>query len=255
MSEPKYLFGLIGRKLGHSFSQGYFTEKFRKLGLNAEYRNFEINNIFELKGILRDHPNLVGLNVTIPYKESLMHFMNDGASLHAPVMAANTLVIKAGKIVGIHNTDIYGFSESLRRFYPHPDGRALILGTGGAAKAVYAVLNEPVFFKSVEWVSRAPNDPVILSYEEVHARGLQDYDLIVNTTPLGMYPEVETAPDLPYDTLRPGQYLFDLVYNPAETRFLSLGKARGCEVKNGLEMLHLQAEKAWEIWQDSLHSS
>ena len=252
MSTAIYLFGLIGRKLGHSFSRSYFTEKFKQLGLDAEYRNFELHDIGELEGILQSHPNLVGLNVTVPYKSCLSEFTQSGASLHTPIEAANTLVIREGKIVSIHNTDIYGFSESLKRFYPLPGERALILGTGGAARAVKSVLTAPGFFHQVESCSRNPIDPSILSYSAVHELGLQAYDLIVNATPLGTYPEINRAPDLPYDTLRPGQYLFDLVYNPASTRFLQFGEERGCLTRNGLEMLHLQAEKAWEIWQSEL---
>lgn len=249
---PTYLFGLIGKKLGHSFSRKYFTNKFQKLGIDAEYRNFELSDISQLKSVIDTHPNLVGLNVTIPYKEALYQFGADGAVLEAPILAANTLVIQQGKIVAIHNTDLYGFETSLRRFYPHPNGKALILGTGGAAKAVYAVLNEPHFFQTVDFCSRNPTQDSMVSYSDIHATGLQDYDLIVNTTPLGMYPNVDAAPDLPYATLGPDQYLFDLVYNPEETLFLKKGRERGCPTNNGLEMLHQQAEKAWSIWKTYL---
>lgn len=243
------LFGLLGRSLAHSFSQAYFSRKFDRLGLaDCRYELFEIPEASMLPALLVRHPELVGLNVTIPYKEQMWPYLSRVAESAALVGAVNVIEIQAsGTLVG-HNTDYMGFRESLRRFYPLRGnaGRALVLGTGGAAKAVLVALGE---LGIPYWqVSRNPL-AAHLTYHELTPEVLAAHPLIVNTTPLGTYPNVEECPHLAYECLTPRHYLFDLVYNPSETLFLRRGAAQGARTKNGYEMLELQAEAAWDIWQ------
>lgn len=239
-------FGLLGRSLAHSFSQRYFSQKFADLGLtDCRYELFELSEAAELPGLLARYPHLAGLNVTIPYKEQMGAYLTRLAPSAALVGAVNVIELRAdGSRVG-HNTDYVGFRESLRRFYPERGGRALVLGTGGAAKAVAVALRELEI--DYQLVSRTAQHAG-LTYAGLTPAVLAAHPLIINTTPLGTYPAVGECPPLPYEALTPQHYLFDLIYNPAETLFLQRGLAAGAQIKNGLEMLELQAEAAWAIW-------
>lgn len=242
-------FGLLGRSLSHSFSQTYFTQKFHNLELSDHrYELFEVATIDELPRLLAQHPDLRGLNVTIPYKEQVWPFLNEVASSAARVGAINVIEFKEdGRLVG-HNTDCVGFRDSLRSFLPPGDLgnlRALVLGSGGAAKAVEVALRDLGIGYWV--VSRNPLGTG-LTYEELTPLLLQEHQLIINATPLGTVPNVHECPPIPYPYLRPQHYLYDLTYNPTETEFMKRGAAAGAQTKNGFEMLCLQAEAAWKIW-------
>jgi shikimate dehydrogenase len=242
-------FGLIGRTLSHSFSQTYFSQKFDRLHLpDCRYELFELAEASKLPQLVARHPDLAGLNVTIPYKEQIWPYLTRVAPSAALVGAVNVIEFLAdGSLVG-HNTDYVGFRESLRKFYPAdtmPGQRALILGTGGAAKAVAVALRE---LGIGHWsVSRDPRSAQ-LTYAELTPAIIGAHPLIINTTPLGTYPAVQECPPLPYEALTPAHYLFDLIYNPRETQFLERGRLAGAHTKNGFEMLELQAEAAWAIW-------
>ena len=242
-------FGLIGRTLTHSFSQTYFTQKFHSLDLpDHHYELFELPTINDLPALLARQPGLRGLNVTIPYKEQVWPFLSEVAPSAARVGAVNVIEFAAaGRLIG-HNTDYLGFRDSLRTLLPHPwpaGLRALVLGSGGASKAVEVALRELGIGYWV--VSRNPLGAG-LTYPELTPRLLQEHLLIVNTTPLGTYPEVEECPPIPYEALTSGHCLYDLIYNPRETEFMRRGQAAGAQTKNGFEMLCLQAEAAWAIW-------
>ncbi|RTQ53330.1 shikimate dehydrogenase [Hymenobacter gummosus] len=241
-------FGLIGRTLTHSFSPTYFQRKFEHLGLDdCTYEAFELADIRELEGLLAARPELRGLNVTIPYKEQIIPYLDDLAPSAGRVGAVNTVQFGPdGRLIG-HNTDYVGFRDSLRRFYPLRGAAAgaLILGTGGSAKAVEVALRE---LDIRYWlVSRDPLSRG-LTYADLSPELLAEHTLIINTTPLGTYPQVEACAPIPYELLTPAHYLFDLVYNPRETEFLRRGRAQGAHTQNGFEMLCLQAEAAWTIW-------
>ena len=243
------VYGLIGRKLGHSFSQGFFTEKFSREGIDAEYCNFEIASAEELTHVVRSHPNLCGFNVTIPYKQDVIQLLGGGIdSMAEAVGAVNTVRrMPDGSLRGF-NTDAPAFAESLRRMVgdgPLPQC-ALVLGTGGASRAVSAALR--AMGVEVVFVSRTPG-PGCITYAEVGGEIVRRSRLIVNCTPLGMWPDVLSAPDIDYTVLTPEHLCFDLVYNPDPTMFMRLAAAHGACVRSGLEMLRLQAEGAWRIWQ------
>ena len=241
-------FGLLGRSLAHSFSQTYFSQKFDRLGLaDCRYELFELAEASELPQLLAHHPDLAGLNVTIPYKEKIWPYLTRVAPSATLVGAVNVIEFLAGGGMVGHNTDYIGFRESLRKFYPATaaNRRALVLGTGGAAKAVAVALRElgiPHWLVSRNLISDG------LTYAELTPAIIAAHSLIINTTPLGTYPEVAAHPPLPYAALTPQHYLFDLIYNPRETSFLQLGQAAGAHTHNGFEMLELQAEAAWAIW-------
>ncbi|MCC3151937.1 shikimate dehydrogenase [Hymenobacter sp. BT770] len=241
-------FGLIGRTLSHSFSQTFFTQKFYSLGLaEHQYDLFELATIGELPGLLAAHPYLVGLNVTVPYKETVVPYLDDLAPSASRVGAVNVIERTAtGRLVG-HNTDYIGFRNSLLAFFPHRGeaARALVLGAGGAAKAVEVALQE---LGIPYWnVTRDPLGPG-LTYDDITPQLLAAHPLIVNATPVGTFPNVDQCPRLPYEALTERHYLYDLVYNPMETLFMAKGKEAGAQVKNGFEMLCMQAEAAWDIW-------
>lgn len=242
-------FGLIGFPLSHSFSKKYFTNKFEKEGIaDAEYELFPIKTIEELPKLIAENPDLVGLNVTIPYKEQVIPLLDALDPKAEAIGAVNTIKIENGKLIG-YNTDYNGFKDSLIKFIGQNQlpSKALILGTGGASKAVKATLEDLSI--QYQFVSRKPEDGQ-LSYEEVNS-SLDHFitsSLIINTTPLGMSPNEANLPELPYDQLSQNHFLYDLVYNPMKTAFMQKGIDAKCWVKNGLEMLHGQAEAAWAIW-------
>ncbi len=246
----KEQFGLIGFPLSHSFSKSYFSEKFLKLGIqNCSYENFELSSIDQFPKLLNDRAEIAGLSVTIPYKESIIPFLDSLSKEALEIGAVNTIQInKTDKIslVG-HNTDIIGFRSSLLSMLGAERPNALILGTGGAAKAVKYVLDNLDI--GVQYVSRNPSKAEhSLSYQELNEELIRGAKLIVNTSPLGMYPNMDLYPDIPYAGIGSSHFLFDLIYNPALTSFLKKGMDRGASVKNGLEMLALQADASWEIW-------
>lgn len=237
-------FGLIGKKLGHSFSKSFFEKKFLNLGLDASYRNFELENIEDVKLLLADK-NIGGLNVTIPYKETVIPYLNELDHVAQKVGAVNCIKVQNGKAKG-YNTDVFGFSQAIKPFLESHHERALILGTGGASKAVEFVLSElglAVFF-----ISRNPKNENQFAYSDLNKNMVQSCGIIVNTTPLGMYPEINQCPAFPFEYLNSGHLVMDLIYNPKETAFLKKAKAAGASVINGETMLFQQAEKSWEIW-------
>lgn len=238
-------FGLIGYPLGHSFSKKYFTDKFKALGLSDhKYDLYELETIDLFTGLLKD-PNLVGINVTVPYKQAVKQYLDALDQSAEKVGAVNVIKRTGNKLTGF-NSDYFGFRTSLENFIPKNSVKnALILGTGGSSKAVRAVLADLNI--QVVFVSRNAGDGVI-SYDQLTAEIVKEHQLIVNTTPLGMHPKVDNCPGIPYEALESTHFLFDLVYNPETTKFMQMGLDRGARVKNGLEMLHLQADKSWEIW-------
>lgn len=238
-------YGLIGYPLSHSFSKGFFGEKFEKEHITGcSYDNFPIPGINEFPALLEQHPQLQGLNVTIPYKEAVIPFLDELSDAAARIRAVNCIHFRDGKKKG-YNTDVIGFSKSLQPLLRPHHQQALVLGTGGAAKAIMYALEQLGITYTV--VSRQAANGAV-SYESLTKEILDTHTLIVNTTPLGMYPKVDTFPEIPYQYLSSQHLLYDLVYNPAETAFLQKGAAQGAAIKNGHEMLILQAEASWEIW-------
>ncbi len=240
------LFGLIGRKLSHSFSGKYFTEKFTEEGLtDHEYRLFELVVIGDIRQIL-EKEELVGLNVTIPYKTEVISFLDELDERARRIGAVNVIARRNGKLIGF-NSDYYGFKTSLEEWAGPvlKSVHALILGTGGASRAVRVALEDLDI--PYRFVSRDPG-PDQLSYRQLDEDLIHEYHLIINTTPLGMSPDTDTCPDLPYSSMGPNHYLYDLVYNPETTLFMKKGQAAGTRTMNGLRMLYLQAEASWSIW-------
>lgn len=237
-------FGLIGKSLSHSFSKDYFQQKFADLQIEATYENFELAEIEEIKALLSNE-SLRGLNVTIPYKEVIIPFLDEIDPTAGKVGSVNTIDFKNGKTIG-HNTDVIGFENSLKPFLEHGMDRALILGTGGASKAVSHVLKE--IGLDVLLVSRKPTGENEISYKECNANAVKWHKLIVNTTPIGTSPNIDDVPDIAYDGITDSHLLYDLIYNPAKTKFLMEGEQRGASILNGLSMLKIQAEKSWDIW-------
>lgn len=238
-------FGLIGYPLSQSFSQKFFTEKFEKEHLkDYRYDTFSIPSVEDLPAILKNNPELCGLNVTIPYKEQVLSYLHEKTGLVKKIRACNCIKIVKGKLTG-YNTDAPAFEQSLKeKLKPH-HSKALILGTGGAAKAVEYSLQQLAI--SHHYVSRKPSAQSF-SYEQLTPLIMKEYTLIINCTPLGMYPNVVEAPPIPYHALSDKHYLFDLIYNPEKTLFLQKGEEQGAAIKNGYEMLVLQAEESWRIW-------
>jgi len=242
-------YGLIGFPLEHSFSKDYFNNKFAAEGIDAEYVNFSIASIAELKSIIQNNPDLKGLNVTIPYKEQVIPYLdklNEDARL---IGAVNVIRIKhkkkKTKLKG-YNSDIIGFKQSIEPLLKPYHQRALVLGTGGAAKAVFYGLKQ-LGLEAI-YVSRQKKSAEILTYSELSQEMMETHNLIVNCTPVGMWPKVDDCPDIPYQWLTDKHFLYDLLYNPDETLFMQKGVEQGAFVKNGLEMLLLQAFAGWEIW-------
>ncbi len=247
------IYGLIGFPLEHSFSEKYFAQKFKSENiLNSKYKLFPLKSVKEFPKFLKNNPELKGLNVTIPYKELIIPYLNKLHSSAKNINAVNTISIKQnnkGDVYTIgYNTDVYGFQKSLKPFLNSNIKKALILGTGGAAKAVAYVLNE----NNIEFlfVSRAKlnTNKKIINYSSLNKNIIENTQIIINTTPLGMSPNIENCPDIPYKFISEKHILYDLIYNPEETFFLKKGKNNDAVIKNGLEMLYLQAEKSWEIY-------
>ena len=248
------LLALIGYPLGHSFSKPYFNKKFAELGLSDAwyYDAFPIENIEKFVDLLRGYPELVGLNVTIPYKQTVMQYVDKLDETAAEIGAVNCIRIESGVLTG-YNTDAYGFEQSLLGLINAPDLahfqalnlKALILGTGGSSKAVAYVLKKLNI--PFQYVSRT-RSATSLAYDDIDETTIATHRLIVNCSPLGMSPNTEGCPQLPYESIDNQHFLYDLVYNPEVTTFLKRGLAQGAKVKNGLDMLHFQAERGWEIW-------
>jgi shikimate dehydrogenase len=241
-------FGLIGLTLSHSFSKSYFDEKFYRDGLrDYHYDLYTLNDIDELKKILTENPELCGLNVTIPYKEKVIKFLSDIDPAAKRIGAVNVIKVQHGKLTGF-NTDSDAFRETLEKWFPNSEGsKALILGTGGSSKAVKEALNKLKI--PFETVSRedGKGDHTYESIEKDKSI-ISGANLIINTTPLGMSPNTTSLPPINYDLLTTHHYVYDLIYNPARTQFLQKAEIHGAHIKNGLEMLHVQAEKSWAIW-------
>ncbi len=244
----KKTYGLIGYPLQHSFSKSYFTDKFAKENIDAEFINFEIADLKELNDILHSNPQLQGLCVTIPYKQKVLTYLTAIAADAKQIGAVNSIKIshtKTGTELTGYNTDIYGFTQSLKEFIGNKKLNALILGTGGASKAVAGGLSQlNIDFQLVSRQKKTGQ----LCYKELDKETMASHQLIINCTPLGTFPNNNTFPPIPYDLLTENHFLYDLVYNPEQTVFLQKGKQRGAKTHNGLKMLHLQAEKSWEIW-------
>jgi shikimate dehydrogenase len=243
------LYGLLGFPLSHSFSQKYFTEKFQNLGLtDAKYENFSLPDISALQAILDHREGLEGFNITIPYKKAVLDFIDESTQAVQEIGACNCVRINNGKLKG-YNTDVVGFEQTLAPFLKPHHNKALILGTGGASAAVEWVLKKlGIVYLSV---SRTASDHTI-AYEQIDQDMMMSHKLVINTTPLGMYPNVGACPNLPYQFMTEQHHLFDLVYNPEETQFLAMGKAQGASIQNGWEMLILQAEESWRIWNEAI---
>ncbi|MFW5821262.1 MAG: shikimate dehydrogenase family protein [Bacteroidota bacterium] len=245
------LFGLIGYPLGHSFSEAYFRDKFQAENIpDAQYRNFPIDSIDKLLTLIEENPALRGLNVTIPYKQVIIPYMDELYSPAEEIGAVNTIKVVSlsgtgRKILKAYNTDVYGFDKSLNGILHSGVNKALVLGSGGASVAVKYVLEKRGFL--VKIVSRKVKDNC-LTYDDIDDKIMKEYLLIVNASPLGTYPDIDTAPDIPYNRITSSHILYDLVYNPTMTLFMKKGKEKGAVVKNGYQMLVNQAEKAWEIW-------
>lgn len=241
-------FGLIGATVSHSFSKSYFEEKFFRDGLrDHRYTLYPLTGIEELATLLKENPEMCGLNVTIPYKEQVIPLLDDLSADSKKIGAVNVIKVKDGKLSGF-NTDCDAFYETLKAWYPiNNKSKALIMGTGGSSKAVQEALqrlNIPF-----QLISRSKNNNTI-TYEQLHKKPdyYHTHQLIINTTPLGMHPDTQSFPPIDFDKITPDHYVYDLIYNPARTTLLQRAEMRNANIKNGLEMLHMQAEKSWEIW-------
>ena len=238
-------FGLVGRNISYSFSRGYFKKKFNELGLTHHvYENFDLQEISEFPAILRTTENIKGLNVTIPYKEEIIPFLDEIDESANMIGAVNTIKISKDGLKGF-NTDAYGFQKSIEPLLQDHHRKALILGTGGASKAIAFVLNRLGIEYS--YVSRSGKKNGF-TYEALNVDVINEHTLIINCSPVGTFPNIDEKPALPYGEIGRQHLLFDLIYNPSETAYLKAGKANGATICNGLRMLELQAEKAWEIW-------
>ncbi len=239
-------FGLIGKHIDYSFSKAYFTKKFEHEKLPHSYQNFDINSIIEFPEIIKTTKNLKGLNVTIPYKESIMPYLNKLNKKAKKIGAVNTIrITKKGNLIG-YNTDYYGFKKSIKPHLKPHHKKALILGTGGASKAIaYALKQLGITY---HFVSRLSSNIVNYTYDTLTEDIINEHQIIINCTPLGTHPNTNICPKIPYEAISKSHLLYDLIYNPEETKFLTIGKLKGASICNGQDMLELQAEKAWKIW-------
>ncbi len=239
-------FGLIGFSLTHSFSKKYFEEKFQRESISGcRYDLFELKSIQELPLLIKSNPGLIGLNVTIPYKETVMSCLSEVSEEAKEVGAVNCIKVENGTLKG-YNTDVFGFETSLKNFVGQATNRkrVFVLGTGGSSKAIQYVFKKlNISFHLVSRGKKRDN----ISYAEISDL-MKEENLFINTTPVGMFPAASEAPAIPYEKISENDFLFDLIYNPTETAFLERGKLQGAKTKNGLEMLQLQADKSWEIW-------
>lgn len=240
-------YGLVGHPLGHSFSKDFFNQKFQAEGIDAQYVNFDIPTIELLNEILTNQP-INGLNVTIPYKEKVIPFLDELSEEAKAIGAVNVIKVYQQNdriyLKGF-NSDVIGFSQSIQPLLNTTHKKALILGTGGASKAIQFGLNQLNI--ETKFVSRKSSDNT-LTYAQLSSEIMKEYTIVVNCTPVGMYPHTDECPEIPYEFIGKEHILYDLVYNPEETLFIKKGKAAGATTKNGLEMLHLQAQAAWNIW-------
>jgi shikimate dehydrogenase len=245
------VFGLLGKDIEYSFSRGYFTEKFEKLGFNNhKYVNFDLQKIEEFPSVIKDGgKTLGGINVTIPYKEEVMQYLDKLDKTAKKIGAVNTIKFtKRGNLKG-YNSDVVGFEKSIFPLIKENHKRALILGTGGASKAIaYALKKNGIKFK---FVSRNPKNKKEISYQDLTEKVMSKYQIIINSTPVGTSPNTDKCPDIPYQFITENHLLYDLIYNPEVTTFLSKGREQGAVIKNGYEMLQLQAEESWRIWNNN----
>lgn len=243
-------FGLLGKNIAYSFSRGYFSEKFEKLNLSDHtYKNFDLQQIADLPEEIKKEPFLYGMNVTIPYKEAVIPYLDKLDKTAEEIGAVNT--IKFTKKTGLkgYNTDVVGFENSIKPFLKKHHKKALILGTGGASKAVaYAFKKNNITYK---FVSRSPKTDNQIAYNDLTEEVMHAFNIIVNCTPIGTSPDIHLFPNIPYEFLSKKHLLFDLIYNPEVTAFLAKGLEKGAAIKNGYEMLALQAEESWRIWNES----
>ena len=247
MLKNKFIYGLIGKEIDYSFSRNYFNQKFKNEGLiNNSYENFDCKNLAQAIEVLKQK-NLKGLNITIPYKEKIIPYLDNISKEAKDIMAVNTISFNnEGKLIG-HNTDCYGFQKSLFENINKKTKNALILGSGGASKAIKYVLEKNLI--KCRTVSRKRNKGDFI-YIELDRDIISNFELIVNTTPLGTYPNTEKCPDINFDHITNNHILFDLIYNPIKTTFLKNGKIKGAKIVNGYDMLIYQAEKSWSIWNE-----
>ncbi|RYY90293.1 MAG: shikimate dehydrogenase [Chitinophagaceae bacterium] len=240
-------FGLVGRTLGYSFSKGYFTDKFQKEGrTDCVYENYELDTVRAFPFLLERHPDILGLNVTIPYKKEILQYLDRRDGAVDAIGACNTIRVRQGRLEGF-NTDVVGFRDSLQPLLRPEHRQALVLGTGGAAAAIHYVLDQLGIHSTPVSRQRTTEN---LAYGDLDAATMNSHRVIINTTPLGTWPDVAACPPIPYELLQDGHLLYDLVYNPEVTTFLRKGQERGATIKNGYEMLVLQAEASWKIWNE-----
>lgn len=244
------VFGLLGKNISYSFSRGFFTDKFKALNFKKnKYVNFDIQQIEDFPSIINKEQNLKGLNVTIPYKEEVIKYLDKLDTTAKKIGAVNTIKFtKRGNLKG-YNSDVVGFENSIKPLLKKHHKKALILGTGGASKAIAFVLKKNNI--KYKFVSRSPEGKKEISYDSLTQEVLQKYSVIINCTPLGTAPNIEKCPNIPYQYLTEKHLLFDLIYNPEVSTFLSKGKEKGTAIKNGFEMLELQAEESWRIWNNA----
>jgi shikimate dehydrogenase len=239
--------GLLGRNINYSFSRNYFNQKFEKEALiHYSYQNFDIQSIEEFSEILIQNPDLIGLNVTIPYKETIIKYLDELSEIATEIGAVNTIKIsESGRKIG-HNTDFYGFQETIKPLLKPHHKKALILGTGGAAKAIVFALKK----LNIETQLVSRNEKNTIKYTDLNLNIFQEYQIVINCTPVGTFPETEQYPNIPYHFFNSKHIAFDLIYNPEKTTFLKKAEENNAVIQNGYQMLVLQAEKAWQIWND-----
>jgi shikimate dehydrogenase len=238
-------YGLLGKNISYSFSRSYFSKKFEQLGIKASYENFDLPEIFKIREVIENNKTLKGLNVTIPYKEQILPFLNELDRTAAEIGAVNTIKISETGFLKGYNTDYFGFVESIKPFLKDHHKKALILGTGGASKAVAYGLKS--LHIECQYVSRRASE-ISISYEQLSEELMQEHQVIVNCTPLGTSPNTTEYPAVPVDYINEKHVVFDLIYNPSQTKLMQLASEKGATAVNGLRMLELQAERAWEIW-------